>query len=148
MAARAPWFKDGLRFTCTQCSHCCTGEPGVIYLSEADADAMAGRLGMDPAGFRARYCVSVHARGRRWLSLRDRPDATHGHACVMWAEGVGCTVYEQRPRQCRTWPFWRRIVADPAAWAAEAAQCPGMGHGRLHTAAAIAATAADDGLPR
>ena len=25
-----PWYNDGLRFTCTRCGHCCTGEPGFV----------------------------------------------------------------------------------------------------------------------
>ena len=27
-----------------------------------------------------------------------------------------CTVYEARPRQCRTWPFWQSNVATKEAW--------------------------------
>ncbi len=142
-SAKAPWYGEGLRFACTQCGHCCTGEPGFIYLSEAEADALAERLGMDPAAFRRRYTATVHSEHGRHLSLRERADG----ACVFWRAGAGCTVYDQRPTQCRTWPFWRRVVKSPAAWAREAASCPGMDQGPLHPAAAIRATAARDGLP-
>ena len=33
----APWYRDGLRFTCTRCGNCCTGAPGYVWV---DADAM------------------------------------------------------------------------------------------------------------
>jgi Fe-S-cluster containining protein len=45
----------------------------------------------------------------------------------------GCSVYEGRPEQCRTYPFWSSIVEDKAAWDAEMASCPGMGQGKLYT---------------
>ncbi len=69
------------------------------------------------------------------------------HDCVFWAEGVGCTVYEQRPRQCRTWPFWRISLEDRSTWDEQARGCPGMNRGALHGATGIAASAANDGLP-
>src|ERR1700687_5119786 len=35
------WYKDGLRFTCTKCGHCCTGDPGFVWVSDADLTAIA-----------------------------------------------------------------------------------------------------------
>jgi Fe-S-cluster containining protein len=137
------WFSKGLQFTCTQCGNCCTGEPGFIFLDEAEADAIAERLGMDPVAFRRRYTATVHHEHGATLSLREQGDG----ACVFWRAGAGCTIYEQRPTQCRTWPFWRRVVASKAAWRREASQCPGMDRGTLHPAADIQAIAARDGLP-
>jgi Fe-S-cluster containining protein len=70
--------------------------------------------------------IATHTRrvdGR--LSLREEPDGR----CVLFESGLGCRAYEARPRQCRTWPFWARIVATSAAWEREAADCPGMGTG-------------------
>ena len=78
---------------------------------------------MDAAGFLARYTRRVDGG----LSLREEADGR----CVLFESGAGCRAYEARPRQCRTWPFWARIVATPAAWAREAADCPGMGAGEL-----------------
>ena len=26
------WYADGLRFTCTQCGNCCTGQPGFVWI--------------------------------------------------------------------------------------------------------------------
>jgi Fe-S-cluster containining protein len=43
-----------------------------------------------------------------------------------------CQVYEARPRQCRTWPFWDSNVKTPEAWAQTCQVCPGSGRGRLY----------------
>jgi len=140
----APWYKDGLRFSCTQCGNCCTGAPGYVWVSDDEVTALAARLGVDVAAFRRRYTRVVPGRGR---TLIERPDSKRGNACVFWQEGPGCTVYTDRPKQCRTWPFWRPLVADAQSWDEAAAICPGMNTGKRHSATAITSVAADDGLP-
>lgn len=139
----SPWYTQGLNFTCTGCGACCTGAPGFTWLDAQEADAIAHHLGLSPDAFRQRYTRSVHRNGAILLSLTETRDG----ACSFYKNGVGCSIYPLRPRQCRTWPFWRRIIASPATWQEEAAGCPGMNHGALHTASEIASIAADDGLP-
>jgi uncharacterized protein len=134
----APWYADGLSFACTRCGNCCTGAPGEVRVSEAEAAALAAHLGLDLADFHERY-------------TRRLPDGSTGlletprFECVFWSREAGCTVYSVRPRQCRTWPFWRRNLASPAHWAAAARGCPGIGQGGLQDARTIAVLAADDG---
>jgi Fe-S-cluster containining protein len=48
-----------------------------------------------------------------------------------------CTVYDQRPRQCRTWPFWDSNLVNPAAWRRTCEICPGSGQGKLYQLEAI-----------
>src|SRR5438105_3224904 len=36
-----PWYQDGLRFSCTRCGHCCTGEPGFVWVCAAARAALA-----------------------------------------------------------------------------------------------------------
>lgn len=124
-----PWYAAGLRFSCQRCGACCTGAPGYVWLDTEDAAALATRLGLESAGFLARYTRRVDDR----LSLREAADGR----CVLFESGLGCRAYEARPRQCRTWPFWARIVATPAAWMREAADCPGIGAGEVIGAAQI-----------
>jgi hypothetical protein len=64
---------------------------------------------------------------------------------VFFAGREGCRVHSDRPRQCRSWPFWSSVVHSRERWREEAAGCPGMDRGPLHPAARIAAIAADDG---
>lgn len=46
-------------------------------------------------------------------------------------DGTKCGVYEGRPTQCRTWPFWPEVMGAKG-WAREvAAFCPGVGRGPL-----------------
>ncbi len=57
-----PWFHDGLKFTCTGCGDCCTGEPGYVWVNKAEIAALAGALGVDVAEFERRYVRKVGIR--------------------------------------------------------------------------------------
>jgi Fe-S-cluster containining protein len=132
------WYQGGLRFGCTRCGNCCTGAPGTVRVDASEEAALAAHLALDLATFRER-CTRRLEDGA--TSLVEKAN----FECVFWDRARGCTVYAARPKQCRTWPFWRANLASPAHWAAAAHSCPGMDRGELHPAAAIAACAADDG---
>jgi hypothetical protein len=49
----------------------------------------------------------------------------------MFLKGKSCGIYEARPTQCRTWPFWPEIM-DAKAWKKDVVEfCPGVGKGAL-----------------
>lgn len=143
-AVSEPWYQAGLQFSCTRCGNCCTGAPGFTWVTEDEIAALVEFLGMDDAAFRRRYTRTVWRKGVQHVTLVDKGNKAHD--CVFFQPGKGCTVYHQRPRQCRTWPFWRRNLATPQDWADLSPECPGVNRGKRHSAAEIAAIAADDGL--
>jgi Fe-S-cluster containining protein len=136
----AEWFEHadeagspGLRFSCTMCGNCCTGPEGYVLLTTLEAEALARRFGLPVAEFVATYTqMSVHG-----LSLTERiTDA--GRDCVFLdREKVPgravCGVYEDRPMQCRTWPFWNSNLASRYAWQRAKRVCPGMDQGQRYT---------------
>ncbi len=132
-----PWYRDGLRFACTRCGNCCTGA-GVVRVSEAEIEALADHLALADAEFRALYLRRLR-RGE--VALREKANRD----CVFYDRRKGCTVYPHRPRQCRTWPFWRAVVHSRERWDEEARSCPGMNRGALHDADLIDRQARDDG---
>ena len=118
-----PWYADGLKFTCTRCGHCCTGEPGYVWVDDDELAALARFRGEKLHEFTAVY--TYKARSGRTLREKGNGD------CVFWEAGRGCTVYPVRPVQCRTWPFWESNLTDPDQWAAVEGICPGSGEGEL-----------------
>jgi Fe-S-cluster containining protein len=122
---KQPWYKDGLQFECTGCGDCCTGAPGYVWVNREEIGNLAARIGMEPAEFESRYVRNVGKR--KSLNEYDNGD------CVFFdGETRKCKVYEVRPRQCRTWPFWDSNVRSPESWAATCQVCPGSGTGRLY----------------
>lgn len=121
--ADEPWYRDGLRFTCTQCGHCCTGEPGFVWVDEEELRKLAAFRG-EPL----REFVPLHTRKSRGkVTLREKANGD----CVFYEAGRGCTVYPVRPKQCRTWPFWESNLESPEKWERTEAICPGSGEGEL-----------------
>lgn len=127
------WFAEGLRFTCTRCGDCCTGEPGFVWVGDEEVVELAQAIGVSTEEFERRYTKLVH--GDR--TLLERPDG----ACVLYEAGIGCTLYDKRPTQCRTWPFWNSNIASGASWERTCRKCPGAGQGRLYTVDEIAVLA-------
>jgi hypothetical protein len=127
------WYAGGLRFTCTQCGNCCTGPPGTVWFTPQEARAIARRLGVREASFYASYARRVDGR---W-SLRERP-GERGCDCVFLDRDsvpgkAICSIYQERPAQCRTWPFWPENLRSKRAWltARRVTPCPGMDLGTL-----------------
>lgn len=102
---------------------------------------LASRSGLTASEFRQAYTRALPGGA---ISLRE----TSRGACVFFVAGQGCSVYEDRPRQCRTWPFWKQVVETRESWNREAVECPGMNHGPLHAATEIIATSERDGTSR
>ena len=111
-----------MRFECTGCGYCCTGEPGYVYIQRDEGRALADHLGVPVTEFYQRYVRRVP----EGLSLLERPDGS----CVFYDDG--CTVYSARPRQCRTYPFWPEVLSSERNWKEESNRCPGIGSGRLY----------------
>jgi Fe-S-cluster containining protein len=131
-----PWYRDGLAFACTRCGACCTGAPGYVWVNEEEIARLAEHRGETVERFSSRFVRRV---GNRY-SLVERP----GGDCIFWSREAGCTVYEARPVQCQTWPFWPENIADRAAWDRVCRVCPGSGSAgaRVFTVEEIRATAA------
>ena len=125
----ALWFAAGIRFECRRCGKCCRGEPGWVWVSTADIAHMAERLGLSRDEFLRRHVRRDDLR----LSLRERPNGD----CVLWQDG--CTVYDVRPVQCRTFPFWKGAVLSAERFAVTHRDCPGVGQGRLYSCEEILA---------
>ena len=72
-------------------------------------------------------------------SLKEFPNGD----CVFFDGNTRrCTVYEARPRQCRTWPFWNSNLETPEDWKDVQQTCPGAGHGNFFSLEEIEAQAA------
>ncbi len=137
--SRKVWFRDGVRFACTRCGNCCGGGPGFVWVNKEEIRNLAERLGLSERAFRKRFTMRTPKGG---VSLREKAN----YDCIFYDPKSGCTVYEDRPRQCRTWPFWDKVMASPATWDIEAETCPGMNQGPRHEAKEILRVLEDDGI--
>jgi len=123
---KQPWYRDGLRFECTGCGDCCSGDPGYVWVDDQEIARMAELMELDVETFEQRF---VRREGRR-KSLVEYPD---GDCIFLEPETRRCMVYAGRPVQCRTWPFWTSTLKTPQDWQETCQICPGSGVGKLYS---------------
>ncbi|MBC8309307.1 MAG: YkgJ family cysteine cluster protein [Phycisphaerales bacterium] len=131
------WFEDGLCFSCMQSGNCCTGPPGAVWFNDEEGRAMAKKLNLAVETFYQRYTRMV---GTRWSLRENSIDGKYD--CVFLnrkTKKPSCLLYEARPSQCRTWPFWPENLSSETDWhrAKKETPCPGMDSGKLIPASEI-----------
>ena len=139
------WYQQGLKFTCTTCGNCCTGGPGYVWITDEEVARLAEYLTLSVEETMERYCRRLHGK----ISLNEvrgtggtydcvflkeikPPRANRRGEAIVQARRV-CGIYEARPLQCRTWPFWPENLDTKQAWQVETRKCPGMNTGRHYT---------------
>ncbi|KAK9820431.1 hypothetical protein WJX72_010299 [[Myrmecia] bisecta] len=88
-----------------------------VSVNPHEAEQIATSLGLDDVQFRKEYIQdSLQQSGQLLL----RKNAT-GTACIfLGTDGRTCKIYENRPIQCRTYPWWPELLTSSHDWAAEA----------------------------
>lgn len=125
------WWEEGLRFQCQGSGQCCVshGEYGFVFVTLKDRQRMAKHLGLTTRQFTQKHCQKTQGV----YHLTEEPDRP---AC-QFLKGKKCSIYEARPTQCRTWPFWPEVM-NPKTWKKEVATfCPGVGKGPVRSAEEI-----------
>src|SRR5579872_2352520 len=108
MSDPLPWYKDGLRFECTQCGQCCTGGPGFVWVNEKEIESIAKFLKISEEEFLRLYTRKI---GQRYALLENPKNFD----CVFLKNKV-CQVYGARPKQCRTFPWWAEHLKSAKDW--------------------------------
>lgn len=126
--SETPWYADGLNFTCSGCGDCCTGGEGYVWVNKEEIHAIAKMIGMehDIDTFLSNYTRKVGIR----YSLKEY---SNGDCYFFDNQTRKCTVYDARPRQCKTWPFWDSNLKSEKAWKETCDVCPGSGQGKLYS---------------
>eukprot|EP00978_Attheya_sp_CCMP212_P032743 scaffold129257_cov54-Attheya_sp.AAC.3 len=126
----SPWFKtmeeETLPFSCTGCGNCCRTR-GEVYLSPKELVKASNSLDMSTSQFKEAYVsheqkVKMSNTGgtndtdeEGWVLLKTTPKG-----CIFLDQDTNeCGIYEARPIQCSTYPFWPRIMKSQKSWNSE-----------------------------
>ena len=100
--------KDGYPYSfnagaCSTCQgRCCTGESGYIYVTKSEIENIAKLLELDVRDFVSKYLFKKMYK----YSIKEI-EYNGSFECVFYdRESNGCKIYEARPTQCKTFPFW------------------------------------------
>ena len=120
-ATKERFYARGLHFECTGCGECCKLGGGFVYPTLEDVGFAAKHLELSVNKFTETY-MDLHEG--QYVFKND------GDNCIFYGEN-GCTIYEARPTQCRTFPFWKANLKSQYRWKIIEGECEGIGQGRL-----------------
>ncbi len=88
---------------CKECQgKCCIGESGNVFATKEELKNLREHLGLDEKEFTLRYLRKVGLR----MSFKE-VEFEDGYACIFFDQvHKNCSIYNFRPMQCRTFPFW------------------------------------------
>ena len=115
------FYTRGIHFECTGCGECCKLGGGFVYPTLEDVGFAAKHLELSVKRFTESY-MDLHEG--QYVFKND------GDNCIFYGEN-GCTIYEARPTQCRTYPFWKANLKSQYRWKIIEEECEGIGQGRL-----------------
>lgn len=109
------WLKSvkKLPFDCTECGKCCQTN-GRVSMSPTEVHSAADLLNMSQSDFVRQF--ASHTVEDSWIYLQEKTVENHTGCIFLNVDTNQCRIYEARPVQCRTYPFWPSILASPTAW--------------------------------
>ena len=119
-------YKNGIRFECQGSGNCCVsrGSYGFVYLSHNDLKRFAKYFKVSINKFKKKYCQITDG----FIHLIENNELEWK---CLFLKNKKCTVYKNRPSQCRTWPFWNENM-NPKIWNEDISiNCPGIGKGEV-----------------
>lgn len=102
---------------------CCTGASGFIFITKDDVLNISKKLEMEPEKFMKKYARWV-PNLKKW-SLIEKSLGEDFH-CFFLSNGKTCDIYDVRPTQCKTYPYWPGVMKSEESWRDESIGCEGM----------------------
>jgi uncharacterized protein len=96
--ARRVWLK----VDCLRCANCCK-ETGT-FVTQAEAQRLATRLGLPVEEFQRKY-LAVAEEADSTDDGEPLPWQIRGQPCPFLSPDNRCSVYEDRPAECRGYPY-------------------------------------------
>lgn len=89
---------------CESCNgNCCIGESGYIWINPTEIHALALHLKINPEELKLKYLNKIGYK----YSIKEIQLSKDNYACCFFdLDKKQCSIYNVRPTQCRTFPFW------------------------------------------
>ena len=112
--AKEPWYvkQSELPFECTGCGKCCRTK-GDVFMDPEETLAASKLLNLSVKEFTNQY-AKMEDEESGWTLLKSK--SVEGSCIFLNEENNQCQIYEARPLQCSTYPFWPRIMSSQDSW--------------------------------
>ncbi len=100
-------------FNPDECEHCggrcCIGESGYIWITTAEIKRLSEHLDVSIPELHKNHLTKV----RHKFSINEMPLGNDEYACIYFdTDKKQCSIYDVRPNQCRTFPFWNHYKIE------------------------------------
>jgi len=121
------FYSDGLKFECEGCGGCCKthGDYAYVYLGDNDISNACELLKLKRIDFLNEYCATDDYGNIHLTMILGN--------CNFLESNNRCKIYDARPTQCKTWPFWRENLTREEWEVVIKQNCPGIGKGKIHS---------------
>lgn len=113
---------DKINFSCKSCGNCCCGSEGAIWVNDIEQSKISEALGLEILQFKSKYTRLLNGK----TSLKEIKKNDNDYWCVFLDEKKKCSIYNYRPEQCRTFPYWKHIIENEDYLNLTAKQCQGI----------------------
>jgi len=138
------WYDKSISFACTACGKCCTSKNKVkVFLNDREINQISNYLQISTDHFISYYTDLIYDNKNtdnhfeevlRYITLKskgyDGKQPQQQNRCIFLSsssESINkCSIYEVRPTQCRTYPYWPQHMIGRAEWLSESLNCEGM----------------------
>ena len=104
-------------FACQQSGNCCKAS-GYVYVTNDNINHMAKTLNISVDLFLKQFVINIDG----WKVIASPTFRTN---CFLSSDQT-CTVYDDRPTACKTYPNWPTIWESDETVIQESNQCPGL----------------------
>ena len=89
---------------CSSCEgNCCIGTSGYIWITSQETEKLAKYLDISVEDCYSKYLVKYSYK----FSIKEIKMSKDNYRCIFFdLDKKQCSIYEARPNQCRTFPFW------------------------------------------
>lgn len=116
-AGEQRWWSSGtgggLQFGCTGCGKCCQTD-GDVWLDSNEFAELAFSLQRGHEEALESYTQEIVGG---WVRLKNVAVGEHTGCVFLEEDGKTCSIYKSRPVQCRTFPYWPRVIFNETTWA-------------------------------
>jgi len=101
------------KFDATKCEtcegNCCIGESGYIWITVDEIEKLSKYLNISVDKLFKEYLIKYGYR----FSIKEKKLNQNNYACIFFDTTLKrCTIYDVRPNQCKTFPFWEHFKTN------------------------------------
>jgi Fe-S-cluster containining protein len=112
---------DKIGFKCTGCGNCCSGSSGYIWLNKQEQINISKKLNLPLKKFLEKYTFIAENK----ISLKEIKKKENDYWCIFLEKNKKCKIYDVRPHQCKSYPYWKNVVDDKNYLEFVLQDCPG-----------------------